>query len=381
MHFSTRSYMMAVLGGNCLICFLYIIMKEPRITPKLSIRFLRYFSLFILLRLLMPFEFFHTITVPSQKILPAIIDFCNMHIFFTIKNIAVTPSRLFLLIWLCGGGYIAYNTFRGYRELYSTIRCYPNLLVSNPGISAILTHIYAENPVPHPVKKVIRTQLVTTPCITGFFSPVVFLPDLDFNEEELYCILFHELSHLRHRDFLWKAVTEILCILNWWNPFVKLLKIQMADIIEYDADKTAYAALSPAKRILYLKCLLKVARNQHNHLFRTSMSLPFSRNTDGFLKYRILRLIEAKTYRSFTNFCAVGLAIVLLFLSTLFIIEPMWMPQEEKDGEVFGITENSYLLMQPDGSYDFYIDPDTYMGTIRNPDVEEIRDLPIYYAE
>ena len=56
------------------------------------------------------------------------------------------------------------------------------------------------------------------------------------------------------------------------------------------------------------------------------------------------------------------------------------MPQEE-DGEVFCITENSYLLMQPDGSYDFYIDPDTYMGTIHNPDVEEIRDLPVYYAE
>lgn len=88
----------------------------------------------------MPFEFFHTIT------------------------------RLFLLIWLCGGGYIAYNTFRGYRELYSTIRCYPNLLISNPGISAILSNIYAENPVPHPVKKVIRTQFVTTPCITGFYG-------------------------------------------------------------------------------------------------------------------------------------------------------------------------------------------------------------------
>lgn len=168
MHFSTRSYMMAVLGGNCLICFLYVIMKEPRITPKLSIRFLKYFSLFILLRLLMPFEFFYTITIPSQKILPAIIDFCNMHIFFTIKDIAVTPSRLFLMSWVCGGVYIAYNTFRSYRELHSIIRCYPNLL-NNPDISAILTHICAENPVPHPVKKVIRMQFVTTPCITGFF--------------------------------------------------------------------------------------------------------------------------------------------------------------------------------------------------------------------
>ena len=93
MHFSATSYIMTILGGNCLICFLCIIMRDGRIAQKLSIRFLKYFSFFILLRMMLPFEFFHTITVPSEKILPTVMDFCNEYVFFTIKNIAVTDRK------------------------------------------------------------------------------------------------------------------------------------------------------------------------------------------------------------------------------------------------------------------------------------------------
>ena len=106
MHFSATSYIMTILGGNCLICFLCIIMRDGRIAQKLSIRFLKYFSFFILLRMMLPFEFFHTITVPSEKILPTVMDFCNEYVFFTIKNIAVTPSRLLLSVWIVGVVYI-----------------------------------------------------------------------------------------------------------------------------------------------------------------------------------------------------------------------------------------------------------------------------------
>ena len=225
MHFSATSYIMAVLGGNCLICFLCIIMGDRRIAQNLSIRFLKYFSFFILLRLILPFEFFHTITVPSEKILPPIMDFFNENVLFTIKHITVTPSILFLFVWISGAVYIVYKAVIKYIGLYRIISYCPNL-ASDPDskVSAVLAAIYNTNPVRHPVKKVIRTKSVNTPCIIGFFSPVIFLPDYDFTQEELYCILFHELSHLRHMDFIWMLFAEILCILNWWNPFVILLR-------------------------------------------------------------------------------------------------------------------------------------------------------------
>lgn len=381
MHFSATSYIMAILGGNCLICFLCIIMKDRRIAQKISIPFLKYFSLFILLRLMLPFEFFHTITVPSEYVLPKIMDFCNKNVFFTIHNTAITPSRLFLLVWICGIIYIASKTIIKYKKLYCIIPCFPNL-ADDPDskIPAILEAVYKTAPVRHPVKKVIRTRYVNTPCIIGYSSPIVFLPSLDLTTEELYCILYHELSHLRHADFIWVLFMEILCTIYWWNPFLLLLRTQVTDIMEFHADNTAFSNLPSTHRGLYLDCLVKIARSQQSKPPLPVMTLPFSNNTQSFLKCRILRLIEARSYRSFTNFLTKCTAILLLIVSTLFIIEPAWWPENGADGEYY-LTNNSYLLMQPDGSYDLYIDEHTYLGTIYDRTQEDIETLPVYYAE
>lgn len=83
---------------------------------------------------------------------------------------------------------------------------------------------------------------------------------------------------------------------------------------------------------------------------------------------------------SFTNYFVMGIAVLLLFVSTLFIFEPSWPIENGADNEYY-VTENSYLRMRTDGTYEFYIDDEHFLGIIKNPDIEEIRDLPIYYAE
>lgn len=384
MHFSATSYIMAVLGGNCLICFLCIIMRDGRISQKLSIRFLKYFSFFVLLRLILPFEFFHTITVPSGHILPVSMDFCSEHVLFMVRHAAVTPSILFLAVWISGIVCIVCSTIRNYMRLYRIIPRFPNLADDSASkVSEILTAIYNTNPVRHPVKKVIHTRFVSTPCVIGFFSPVIFLPDSDFTQEELYCILFHELSHLRHMDFIWMLLTEILCILNWWNPFVILLRKRLSDILEYHADNATFSSLPPTKRELYLDCLIKVARSQQRKQSQSlpEMTLPFSKASPGSTTCRVLRLINTESYSSFTNYFIKGIAVLMLFASTLFIFEPSWIPDEEISGEVFSLNEdNSYLRMQADGTYDLYIDGN-YISTINNCDTEGICNLPVYYIE
>lgn len=381
MHFSATSYIMAILVGNCLICFLCIIMKNKRVAQRMNIRFLKYFSFFILLRLMLPFEFIHTITIPSEKILPIVMDFFNEYVLFTIKTFAITPSLLFLSVWIIGVIYILCSAVKKYMNLYSIIPCFPNLADDpDSNISKILTDIYNTDPVHHPVKQVIRTRFVSTPCIIGFFSPIVFLPDLDFTQEELYCILYHELSHLRHMDFFWMLFTEILYMINWWNPFLRLLRTQLTEIMEFHADNTTFVNLPSTYQGLYLDCLVKVTRNQQSRSRLPAMTFPFSNNRSSSLKCRILRLIESESCGSFTNFFIMGTAALLLIASTVFIIEPSWMPPAEIYGESFGITNESYLLMQTDGSYEFYIN-DRYMGTIHDPNVEEIKELPIYYGK
>jgi hypothetical protein len=76
-----------------------------------------------------------------------------------------------------------------------------------------------------------------------------------------------------------------------------------------------------------------------------------------------------------------SIAILMLVASTLFIIEPSWLPEEEINGEVFSLDEdNSYLLMRGDETYDMYIGGN-YISTIHNRNVEGICELPVYNTE
>ncbi len=386
MHFSATSTMMAVLGGNCLICFLCIIMRDGHLAGKLSIRFLKFFSLLILLRLMLPFEFFHTISVYSENILPGIIDFCNGYVFFRFGGITLTLSRLLLAIW-CGGIICkAFITLWKYLSLYHAVHRFQNLLhIPGSPVSGILESLYEEIPVRHPVKRVIRTQLVDTPCVMGFFSPTVFLPELEFTQDELYCILYHELNHLRHRDLVWMVLTEILGIIYWWNPFIAFLQTRLTDVMELHADNSAFTGLSPMQRPLYLQCLLKVARSQQKKTALPASTMPFSINAHGSLTSRMLRLTYPQPYKTVTAFIIQGVAVLLLIVSTSFIFEPAWVPENGANGEYY-ITDNSHFLLHEDGSYTLYIDDEIFndyssddFDSLRK--LEDFKTLPVYKEE
>lgn len=56
------------------------------------------------------------------------------------------------------------------------------------------------------------------------------------SKEDLNEILLHEISHLRHRHTIDLVVMQLLTIFHWFNPFVWLLRNQLIDIHEYQAD-------------------------------------------------------------------------------------------------------------------------------------------------
>lgn len=95
-----------------------------------------------------------------------------------------------------------------------------------------------------------------------------------------------------------------------------------------------------------------------------------SANRSGTLKCRILR-VSSESYRSFTSFFAMSIAVLMPFASTLFIVEPSW-PIENGAYNEYYITEDSYLLMRTDGKYEFYIDNETFLGIISNRDLERL---------
>jgi hypothetical protein len=122
--------------------------------------------------------------------------------------------------------------------------------------------------------------------ITPFsFGNAIFLNRYLHNESELQKIICHESVHIQQKhsiDILW---SEILCIINWYNPFVWLIKKAVRQNLEFIADDQVLQ--TGIDREQYQYSLLKVAGN-------TQLSITNNFNFAS-LRMRIVMMNKGKT--------------------------------------------------------------------------------------
>jgi TonB family protein len=68
------------------------------------------------------------------------------------------------------------------------------------------------------------------------FFGMIFMNSEMHSEEELAQIILHEHTHVREKHSLDIMLIETILLFSWWNPFVWLLKREMAMNLEYLAD-------------------------------------------------------------------------------------------------------------------------------------------------
>ena len=68
------------------------------------------------------------------------------------------------------------------------------------------------------------------------FFGMIFINSKMHSEEELAQIIIHEHTHVREKHSLDIMLIETILLFSWWNPFVWLLKREMAMNLEYLAD-------------------------------------------------------------------------------------------------------------------------------------------------
>ncbi|HRG93810.1 MAG TPA: M56 family metallopeptidase, partial [Chitinophagaceae bacterium] len=100
---------------------------------------------------------------------------------------------------------------------------------------------------------------VNDPIIPFSFGNSIFINRRQHSETELQEIIRHEFVHIRQKhsiDMLW---TELLCLLNWFNPFAWMLKKAIRQNLEFIADQEVLEHGISKKEYQYL--LLKVTGN------------------------------------------------------------------------------------------------------------------------
>jgi beta-lactamase regulating signal transducer with metallopeptidase domain len=131
----------------------------------------------------------------------------------------------------------------------------------------------------------IKIYRVNQKIIPFSFGNAVFINPGLHGEEELKEIIRHEFVHIRQKhtaDVIW---SEILCIVNWYNPFVWRLRHSMRQNLEFIADNKVLQNGIDKKQYQYL--LLKV------------MGVPQFKIANGFnfssLKKRIVMMNKLKS--------------------------------------------------------------------------------------
>lgn len=102
------------------------------------------------------------------------------------------------------------------------------------------------------------SSTVKSPCLAGLV-PAVYLTEDVLQTDSTELILRHELTHLRHLDFLWSLCRTAAVIAYWWNPFIWLAAILSKRDAELACDEAVAAGLSDAQRLVYARAILAQA--------------------------------------------------------------------------------------------------------------------------
>lgn len=117
------------------------------------------------------------------------------------------------------------------------------------------------------------------------FGNAVFINPTLHSEDDLEKIILHECVHVQQKHTFDNICAEILCILNWYNPFAWLIRYAIRQNLEYIADEQVLQHHADIKKYQYL--LLKVT------------GVPEYRLTNQFnfasLKHRIMMMNKART--------------------------------------------------------------------------------------
>lgn len=106
--------------------------------------------------------------------------------------------------------------------------------------------------------RIYTSSAVKSPCLAGLI-PAVYLTEDVLQTDSTELILRHELTHLRHLDFLWSLCRTAAVIVYWWNPFIWLAAILSKRDAELACDEAVAAGLSDAQRLVYARAILAQA--------------------------------------------------------------------------------------------------------------------------
>lgn len=162
------------------------------------------------------------------------------------------------LIWLAG---IIFFLLRG---MYHRIRFSVTMQRLTISCSAETENIFSQLCTAMNIRRRVRLKAFDadgSPFLCGIFRPTVYLSSTELSKVELYAALKHELTHCKRHDLLLKQIQQILKVMHWFNPFVRLMQKQTEIFCELSCDEAVVSDMNKEERKLYGITILKLMRS------------------------------------------------------------------------------------------------------------------------
>lgn len=353
MVFSTSSLVSVAFMSSLGIMALWLYLRDINGIVQIGIKGTFIIIALILIRIIFPFEFSFTRTIPSYHIMVFIRDTLKNEI--SLFTITLTIKEFLLAIWLLGiviHGFMAIKARIDFRHFVDRLPRKDNDKV-NQILSSIMSKRHKTTPF-----EIICSSEISIPMLYGIINPKIIIPDIDLSKNEWEFILEHEIGHYYNYDLQTILFIQFLNVIYWWNPLIYLLNAEVDNLLEIRADAFVTKDLYEAHKIEYLSCLLSVLKKlPKNNRKHDVIALTGAKKSVLSHRYQfILARNESPIKRVKPSLKTIFL-IGIVCMSFFFTFEAASSPEEMMQGAFSLARDNSYIVVnQADTGYDVYVD-------------------------
>ena len=324
----------------------------------------------ILIRMMIPFNFPFTISIPSRLLVFETI------FFYKVPGMDLTWLNLLFVIWILGAVIrITYMLVRLY-SFKNNIRPFAvRDMTKYPNLHEILKQNEVEN------LPIYLVPINISPVIVGVIHPVFVLPSSNFTEKELFYACEHEIQHYKNRDHWLKLFADFLLCIQWFNIPAYVLNEELDLCIEVANDRRVLDDHDETYKFDYAESIVNIACKIKSG-GEIGVGLPLVSLRNKGAKTRVDYITSgnpnAKCSNRFSKYAQIVVIGFTLLVAFFVVPERYHVDDETKETTYLIETDNSYFIEDESG-YSLFINGEYKLSFDYIP--EDFKDLPIYQKE
>lgn len=173
---------------------------------------------------------------------------------------SISILDIIALVWMLGSLFFISVHLVSYFHYKRQIRKKGKMIIDND-VLRLLMKLKRELHIKCKVS-VIEYPEAASPLLIGFCNHILVLPKVQYNSEELFFILKHELVHLKRGDIYLKLLFAVANAVHWFNPLVWIMQKEAAVDMELACDERVTQGADYAARKAYTETLLSTLHKQ-----------------------------------------------------------------------------------------------------------------------